>query len=186
MSRAGMADNIQRVRSLTFAGTADYALGTANYWDADQIEQVLDRHRVDVVRHHLYSEATYIGGGSVTYVLHRSQYGNLESGTALVVEDSVGDDRGTATYAADLQRGDFTFTTDQAGTVLYLTGRSYDTNAAAAELLEEWAASESRSFDFQTDGQSFSRSQKAQGLRDQARLLRKRSRVKTKRLLTER
>lgn len=186
MSRAGMATLISRVRSLTFAGTAEYAVGTANYWDDDQIEQVLDRHRVDIFRERLVSEPTYTGGGSVGYTLFHSAYGNLEAGTALVIEDSVGDNRGTATYSVDHQVGRVEFTADQAGTALYLTARSYDPYGAAAEVLEDWAASEARSFDFSADGQSFQRSQKAQGLREQARLMRKRARLQTRRLRTGR
>lgn len=186
MSRAGMATLISRVRTLTNAGTAEYTRGTVSYWSDDHIEDVLDRHRIDLVRHKLTSEATYTGGGSVVYTRQRSAYGNLEAGTALVIEDSVGDDRGTATWSADYQLGIFDFTTDQAGTALYLTARSFDPYGAAGELLEEWAASEARSFDFTTDGQTFARSQKAEGLREQARIMRKRARLKTKRLLTGR
>lgn len=184
MSRAGMATLIGRVRDLTNAGTAEYTRGTVTYFTDDHIEEVLDRHRIDLVRHKLASEATYPGGGSVVYTRQRSAYGHLESGTALVIEDSVGDDRGTATFSADYQLGIFDFTTDQKGTALYLTARSYDPFGAAGELLEEWAASEARSFDFSTDGQSFSRRQKVEGLREQARLMRKRARLRTKRLRT--
>lgn len=184
MSRTGMADLIQRVRSLTFAGTAEYSLGTANYWDADQIEQVLDRHRMDIVREPLMSEERYDSAGSVSYNIFHSGFSHLESGTALFIEDAVGDDRGTATYSGDYQRGVFTFADNQHGTALYLTGRTYDPFGAAAEVLESWAASEARSFDFSADGQSFNRSQKAQGLREQARILRKRARITTKRLRT--
>lgn len=179
-----MAQLIQTVRGLTYAGTAEYTAGTASFWDNDQIEQVLDRHRIDLIRHKLSAEATYTGGGSVVYTRQRSGYGHLESGTALVIEDSIGDDRGTATYSADYQLGVFEFTTDQAGTALYLTARSYDIYAAAGELLDAWASAEARAFDFSTDGQSFSRSQKAAGLRAQASAMRKRARVHTKRLRT--
>jgi len=184
MSRAGMAGLIQRVRTLTNAGTAEYALGTANYWDDDQIEQVLDRHRVDVFRERLESVPTYTGGGSVAYTVHYSGYGNLEAGTALVIEDSTGDNRGTATYSVDYPTGRVDFTADQGGTALYLTGRSYDPFAAAAEVMEAWAASEARRFDFSADGQSFSTSQKARGLREAARELRKRARVQRKQMRT--
>lgn len=184
MSRAGMATLISRVRTLTYAGTAEYTRGTVSYWSDDHIEEVLDRHRIDLVRHKLAREVTYTGGGSVVYTRQRSAYGHLESGTALVIEDSIGDDRGTATYSADYQLGIFEFTTDQAGTALYLTARSYDPFGAAGELLEEWAAAEARSFDFSTDGQSFARSQKVAGLREQARLMRKRARLRTKYLRT--
>lgn len=184
-----MSDNIARVRALTYAGTAEYTLGTANYWDDNQIEQVLDRHRQDLVRHKLLREPNYIGGGSVIYTRLRSAYGFLEtaaSGTAVfVIEDSVGDNRSTANYTADYQLGIFDFNADTGGTALYLTARSYDIYGAAAELLDQWAANEARSFDFATDGQSFSRSQKAQGLREQARAMRKRARVRKKNLKTQ-
>jgi hypothetical protein len=184
-----MSDNIMRVRALTYAGTAEYTLGTANYWDDNQIEQVLDRHRQDLVRHKLSREPNYIGGGSVIYTRLRSAYGFLEtpaSGTAVfVIEDSVGDNRSTANYTADYQLGIFDFDADTGGTALYLTARSYDIYGAAAELLDSWAARESRCFDFSTDGQSFSLSQKVQNMRDQARELRKRARVQRRYLRTE-
>ncbi len=184
MSRAGMSALIQRVRSLTYAGTAEYTLGTAAFWDDDQIEQVLDRHRVEIFRERLGREPSYPGGGSVVYKIHFSSYGNLEAGTALFIEDSVGDNRGTADYSVDYQTGRIDFSADQAGTTLYMTARSYDPFGAAAEVLESWAASEARQFDFATDGQSFQRRQKAEGLREQARLLRKRARVQSRRLRT--
>ena len=189
MSRDGMSDIIQTVRGLVAAGTAEYTLGTATYWDADQIEIVLDRHRQDLVRHKLVREPSYIGGGSVVYTRLRSAYGNLEAptsgSTVFFIEDSVGDDRGTATYTADYARGIFDFSADTGGTALYLTARSYDIYGAAGELLEQWASNEARSFDFATDGQTFSRSQKAEGLREQARAMRKRARIKRKNLRTE-
>jgi len=111
MSRDGMSDNISRVRSLTYAGTAEYSLGTANFWDDNQIEQVLDRHRQDLTRHKLMREPSYIGGGSVEYTRLRSAYGFLETAasgtTVFFIEDSVGDDRGTSTYTPDYQLGIF-------------------------------------------------------------------------------
>jgi hypothetical protein len=189
MSRAGMQDNIMRVRALTYAGTAEYSLGTANYWDNDQIEQILDRHRQDLTRHKLKREQSYIGGGSVVYKRLRSAYGFLEtfaSGTSVFfIEDSVGDDRGTTTYTADFQLGIFDFDEDTKGTALYLTARSYDIYGAAAELLDQWASREARCFDFTADGQTFHLQQKVQGLREQASAMRKRARVRRKNLRTD-
>jgi hypothetical protein len=179
-----MASMIQRVRGLTYAGTAEYTLGTATFWDDDQIEQVLDRHRVDIFRERLERQPTYDGSGTVVYKVHYSAYKNLEAGTALVIEDSSGVDRGTATYSPDYQTGRIEFSSDVAGTTLYMTARSYDPFGAAAEVLEGWATSLARQFDFTTDGQSFNVSQKAQGLRDQAREMRKRARVVRKQLRT--
>lgn len=185
MSRDGMEPIITQVRGLIASGPAEYALGTANFWDDDQIEQVLDRHRQDLVRHRLESEATYTGGGSVVYTRFRSNYGDLEEGDAFLIQDSVGDARGTADFTADYRLGIVDFDDDQRGTALYLTARSYDVYGAAGEILEQWASHEARSFDFTTDGQTFTRSQKAQGLRDQARIMRKRARVQRRVLRTE-
>lgn len=185
MSRSGMSDLIQRVRTLTGAGTAGYSVGTANYWDADQVQDVLDRHRYPIERALMDPVATYTGG-SVIYTRYSAPAGYLEAGTALSVTDGVGNEIGTALWSADYQRGEFTFTTDQGSAGRYITGRTYDVHAAAAELLEAWASHEAQAFDFTTDGQSFARSQRAQGLRAQASDLRKRARVKTKRMRTGR
>ena len=188
MSRDGMADNIARVRALTYAGTAEYTLGTATFWDDDQIEQVLDRHRVDVVREELTGPADYIGGGSVQYVRLHSAHRYIEgasSGSAIFrIEDGTGTDRGTATYTADYLTGTFDFSSDVGGTVLYMTGRAYDVHGAAAELLESWASREAREFDFTADGQSFHRSQKVKSLQEQAGVMRRRAWIKVKGLRT--
>jgi len=52
----------------------------------------------------------------------------------------------------------------------------YDAYAAAADLLEMWAAKEKLSFDFEVDGQSYKRSQKAQALLELAREYRRQQR----------
>ena len=172
MSRSTLAVLIQQVRTLTGASTADWILGTANYWDGDQIELVLDRHRIDIDKEPLAPVEKWVGGGTVQYFEHRSQYGNLEAtdgGSAVFwLEDSVGADQGTANWSADYQRGIVTFTADQAGSARYLSARSYDVFGAAAELLRAWANREKLSFDFSTDGQSFKRAQKAQMLMEMA------------------
>lgn len=53
---------------------------------------------------------------------------------------------------------------------------TYDLYAAAADLLEAWAAREKLNFDFDTDGQSFKRSQKAAALLALAREYRRQQR----------
>ena len=50
-----------------------------------------------------------------------------------LVEDSDGDIIGTANWTADYARGLISFTADQAGTTYFVTGRTYDLNAAAAD-----------------------------------------------------
>lgn len=180
MARATMSDLITRVRALTGAGTAD--------WSDDQVQDVLDRHRRDLVREPLTPDEEYAGGGTLVWKTYRSGWGHLEQtsgGSAVfVVADSIGNTRGTATYTPDYQRGVVTFAADQAGTALYLTARSYDVHAASAELLEAWASAVALDFDFGTDGQTFRRSQKAEALRAQARLMRQRTGVRRARMGT--
>ncbi len=62
---------------------------------------------------------------------------------------------------------------------LFATGKTYDLNGTAAELLEFWAATAARSFDFTSDGQTFHRSQMATALLRQADYYRRKARVKT-------
>lgn len=172
MARSGMSDLITRVRSLTNAGTALFS--------DDQVQDVLDRHRTDVVHEPLVPDDGWLDGGAVEWKVFRSRYGQYEAtegGTAVfVVTDGAGNARGTSGWTADYQRGVVTFTADQGGTALYLSGRTFDVHAAAAEVLEEWASKVALDFDFGTDGQTFRRSQKAEALREQAKLMRQRSR----------
>ena len=68
------------------------------------------------------------------------------------LEDGVGTDIGTALWTADYIRGRITFGADTTGSVYYLTGRTYDLNAAAAEIWRSKASYfATRAFDFSTD-----------------------------------
>jgi hypothetical protein len=165
MARSGLSDLFLQVRAMTDAGTADYTQtgGTAVYWDDNQLQIVLDRHRTDITFEPLQMVPKRVGGGTVQYLEYRSEYANFEQttgGTAIfIVEDSTGTDSGTANWSADYARGVVTFGSDQAGTAYYLTGRSYDLNAAAADIWRTKAAQASKRFDFSSDNHSVSRSQ---------------------------
>lgn len=86
--------------------------------------------------------------------------------------------------ASDLIVGHWQFELNvfSAGTIpgqyppLFATGKVYDLNAAAAELLDFWAASLARAYDFTADQQTFHRSQMAAGLLKQAEYYRRRAR----------
>src|SRR3972149_6392574 len=137
-ARTGLADLIEIVRGFTEAGTADYTLGTAAYWDDDQVERGLDRNRMDVYHEPLSKVVNHLAGGSIEYREYYSQNGNYEQtpgGTAIFfLEDSTGANASTAIWSCDYERGHITFTQDTAGTTYYLTGRSYDLYGAAAEI----------------------------------------------------
>jgi hypothetical protein len=155
MSRSTLALPIARVRELAAAGTADYS--------DDAIEAVLDRNRRDFADDVLSPLREYDAGGTVRYFVHQSQFRNLEAtqgGTAvLYVRNAAGARIGTASYSVDTQAGRITFVADTAGTVYYLTGRTYDVYAAAAEVWRLKAAEVAQRFDFTADGASFKASQ---------------------------
>ena len=180
-ARSTMAALITRVRGLV----GDPAGDTAVFTDA-QVQDVLDRHRIDVVHEPLAPDEDWTGSGVTQWKVYRSRWRHFEAtdgGSAIfVVEDGIGDNRGTATWTADYQRGMVTFAADQGGTALYLSGRSYDPHGAAAELLEGWAAKVAVDYDFQADGQRFDRSQKAASLREQAGVQRRRARARRVRM----
>ena len=177
---AGMEGLVAHVRQLAAVGTAEYTAADQAWWTDDQIEGVLARHRRDIVGEQLTPERTMVGGGSAQWRTYRSRYRNL--GGAITVEDSLGDDRGTATYTLDAVHGVVTFNADQGGTPIYLTGAAYDPHGAAAEILEAWAAAVSLDFGFGTDGQRFDRQQKAEALAKRAGEQRRRAWAKGLRL----
>lgn len=163
-ARTGMANLITELRGMAEAGTADYSLGSVNFWSDDHLQDVLDLHRKDVVFEPLQVIPTHGAGGTVLYQDYRSQFGFYEAttgGTAILyLQDSTGANVGTASYTPDYRRGQFLFTADTRGTAYYATGRSYDLNAAAADVWRRKASHYSVSaFDFSTDNHSVSRSQ---------------------------
>lgn len=168
MARSGMSNLITELRGMTEAGTADYSVvgsaGTTYYWSDDSLQDVLDVHRKDVVFEQLQLYPVQVAGGSLSYQDYRSRFGYYEATTGgsaiLYLQDSTGATIGTSNYTPDYRRGQFQFSANQAGTVYYLTGRSYDLYAAAADVWRRKASHvASASFDFSTDNHSVSRSQ---------------------------
>jgi hypothetical protein len=167
MARTTMTRLIDRVRTLTYAGTAEYTVGTASFWDADHVQEVLDANRRDVYRANLHIQETYDAGAVQykVYEAHLSEWETTDGGTAtFVVQTSPGVTVGTASYTADYQRGVVTFTSDQAGAAYLVTGRVYDIYAAAADLLEAWAAREARQYEVETPAVRAMRQQKMKQL----------------------
>jgi hypothetical protein len=163
MSRSTLSELIALVRGMTNAGTADYTIGTASFWDSDQLQQVLDRHRRDVFNEALYPIGTW-GVNTVNYYDYYSQFDNFEqtdAGTAVWwIENGTGVNVGTASITVDYIRGHIKFSSDTLGTAYYLTGRSYDLNAAAADIWQMKATYyATNAFDFSTDNHSVKQSQ---------------------------
>lgn len=133
--------------------------GTA-VWTTSQLQDVLDMHKFHIHREELEREKTMLSGTAYEYRVFHSRWGNLEGGGSATfkLEDSAGAQRGTATYSADYLRGVVTMTTDQLGTAIYLTGWTYDLNAAAAQCWRERAGNVASYYDVQADGHKLSRS----------------------------
>ena len=158
--RSGMTNIIRRLRRLVNDGTA-------GVWEDQDLQDVLDQHKIHVVREYLEPQKNYLSGTAYEYRLFASRWADFEengSGTAyLKLEDGGGSQRtyGTATaqWTMDYIRGLVTMGQDQAGTAMYLTGWSYDLNGAAAELWRERAGQVASFYDVQADGHRLSRSQ---------------------------
>lgn len=164
MARTSMTNLITELRGYTEANVDDYTIDNSSYWSNDHLQDILDIHRKDIIFEQLSMHPVQIAGGSLSYLDYRSRFGYLETttgGTAIFyLQDSTGATIGTANYTPDYRRGQIQFNTNQAGSVYYLTGRSYDLNAAAAEVWRKKAAHVApTSFDFSTDNHSISRSQ---------------------------
>jgi len=157
-ARDGMTNMIQTLRGMTNAGTADYSIGATAYWSDDQLQAVLDTHRLDFYGHELESISA-TESGLVVYKTFRAPYRNLESGTPFVLVDGLGTAAGTADYTADYVNGIVTFAANQEAKSWYLTARAYDLNASAADIWRMKGAHASADFDFSTDNHSIKGSQ---------------------------
>lgn len=161
-ARIGMANLITRLRGMTQAGTADYTVAGTAWWNDDQMEDVLDAYRVDMNHVQLRSEPER-NGGTLLYRDYYAPSGNLEEAAsgaeAWEVEDSRGDDAGTANYTADYIRGLVRFSVDQGGTIYYLRARSYNLPAAAAQMWREKAGWRAQHITFKADDQTFEQSE---------------------------
>ena len=149
---------------MTEAGTADYTISSTTYWTDNQLQDVLDTNREDIIFSRLEMYPVQVAGGSLSWQDYRSHYDYLEATTGgtsiLYLQDSTGAAIGTANYTTDERRGQFQFSSDQAGSVYYMTGRSYDLNSAAADIWRKKAAHYApTSFDFSTDNHRIDRSQ---------------------------
>ena len=159
-ARAGMSDLISRLRGLTQTSINDYTVGAITWWSDNQLQDILDKHRNDVYNALLTPLEEYQGGTPV-YLNYYSGYANLEAttgGTAVFyITDGVGAAVGTALYTPDYNRGAVTFASDTGGSAYYLYGRSYNLNAAAADVWRHKAGQYAMAVNFSTDNHRIDR-----------------------------
>jgi hypothetical protein len=168
-ARTGLSDLITNLRGMANAGVVDYTSGGVSFWSDDQLQTILDRHRAEI-RNIYCTPVPKMVSGAVQYLDYYIGCANLESGTALAVEDGVGNAYGTATYSVDCARGIISFTSDNKGASVAVTGRSYDLNAAAADVWRMKAASVAQAYDFSTDNHRMNRSQMIKNYLEMAEL----------------
>ena len=150
--------------------TSDSSIVT--YWDDEEIQRVLDRHKVEYIHAAMSVEPTY-SAGAIVYQQYRLGVTDIESGTAVFkVEDTAGTVTG---YTVDYARGVVTFTADQSGKSFWWSGFAYDLNAAAADIWRMKASHVANLVDFSTDGHSVKRSQQAQAYLNMAGYYQQRS-----------
>lgn len=163
--RLSMADLIARARLLIY----DEA-GVDQVFEDQEVQDALDAHRTDVRYLELDAVATLSSSGTeyLDYYAHR---GHWEADEILV----DGSFNTLAPDTADQLVGHWTFAANQDPPV-YIVGKSYDLYAAAADLLEAWAAREKLAFDMDADGARFDRSQKMKALLELAAQYRRQQR----------
>lgn len=159
-ARTGMANLILRLRSMTKTAAADYTVNSVAYWTDDQLEDVLDECVTRIEQKELTAIAEYAAGETV-FLDYPIGYKDLEENTSDAAYWTLVDSTGTAVadgdYEVDYIGGVIRFDADTAGAVYFLKARSYDLNSAAAKVWRRKAAHFSDRFNWQSDGQSFSR-----------------------------
>ena len=155
MARSTMATLITQVRELI----ADTDVSPT--WTDDQLQDFLDRRRMEIRHVQLRVEPTY-NGNVVEYNDFYSQYSYWEEDE--ILQDASGDTLTSLT--SDRTVGYWTF--DNQLPPVYITGKVFDIYGAAADVLYAWASKMSLHFDFTADGSSFKRSQKRTALLEMA------------------
>lgn len=155
MARTGMANLIAELRGMCNAGSADYTINGVTYWTDDQLQSILDRRSTEVIDERLVTVSEN-NGGTTTYTRYYSRHGNYEATTGgslvFVVKDANHSPVGTANYTPDYYTGEIVFAANTAGSAYYLTGRSYDLDAAAADVWNRKASQAmSASYSWSTD-----------------------------------
>jgi len=143
--------------------------GADQVFDDQAIQNYLDRRQTVVRYAELRPEATYLLPPNASYLDYYADVGDWEA------DEKLYDASYSLLVPATADRLSGHFASSQVPPVL-IVGKYYDVYGAAADLLEAWAAMEKLSFDFNSDGQSFQRSQKVQMLLGMAREYRRQQR----------
>lgn len=164
MARTTMATLITRLRSLI-----NDPAGESQIWSDDELQDFLDANRFDVRHLALRPESTWTPG-VVTYTDYYADYGEWESD--VVLEDGEGNN--LSPKSSNLVKGHWTF--EEQDPPVYVTGKTFDLWAVAADVLEAWAAKVALLFDFEADGGQYRQSQQREAFLAVAAQYRRKSR----------
>ncbi len=153
MARSTMVELIARTRGLI----GDPAAAGQTFTD-DDVQAALDRRRIDIRYQPLQPRETYSSVGGVLYLDYYSQWTDWESDAVLTQYLYTA----VTPTANEWLVGHWQFAVSTLPAI-YITGKTYDVYAAAADMLDRWVAVNAGAYDFTSDGQSFHRSQMNMG-----------------------
>jgi hypothetical protein len=153
MARSSMAALISRVRLLINDSTG----GSQQFTD-DEIQDVLDESRQDVVNQVMISKPTF-SGSSIQYLNYYTPLGGWETDYVLKQYLTIS----VTPASVEPIPGHFVLSTSTLPPI-YITGKIYDVYRAAADLLERWSAIWVKRYNVVADGQNLQRGQMASAL----------------------
>lgn len=165
-ARTTMAELIARVRVLIYD-----AAGASQHYTDDQIEDALDARRI-IVKH---APMLTIETPTSTTVQYKDYKSDPYYEGSITIEDAAFTAHTATTY--EYLNGYYTFAADTTHPTLYITGSRYDLYNAAADLVDDWAATLRALIDFTAAGSSFKQTQQIENMERLSRRLRSKSNV---------
>jgi hypothetical protein len=167
--RAGMADILKYVRLKTATAEDEVTIGGITYWSDEQLQEYVDRHRIDMRNVALIPYPEYVDGirSTVRYYLPQTMGQWVETDTLTVV-DSLGN--AAPTYTVDLPSRLVLFDADTLGKAYYIRTRFYDVRPAIADIWLDKVGLRVELIDWKAGGQNLAEDQEYQHCLDQYKL----------------
>lgn len=137
-ARAGMVDLLLEVRRMTDTSETDTLINGVQYWTDDQLQDILDQHRAEVIDEPLLLVGYRESGITVykKYFIPNTVGKYVETvasgADVFSIVDTLGDP--APSYTVDLNAQIVTFDATTGGQSYYLRCRRYDVRAAAAQV----------------------------------------------------
>lgn len=160
--RLGMQPLILQLREMTQAGTEEYTISGQDFFSDEQLQDVLDRFRLDIYQEIVRPVPQFIDGATVyrDYFFNAENVEQATSGSAVwQMRTENGAAVGTADYTIEYYARRIRFNTATDGSEYNLDYRSYDMYRAAAYIWRLKAANVASRYDVRTDNHDLKRSQ---------------------------